>query len=1090
MRKFTLLLAFLLFAGVQVVLAQIEVKGTVTDAKTGTLLPGVSILVKGTLSGTVTDADGKYSLPVPAGYNELIFSFIGMRVKEVKIDGRAVVDVAMEEDVVGLDEVVVTALGISREKKSLGYSTQEATGLELTRTADPDFQTSLSGRFAGVEVRQSSGMPGSPAQIFIRGGRAFSGNNAPLYVVDGLPISSNPDYEQNVTGAYYTNRALDIDPNSIESITVLKGQAAAALYGLRASNGVILITTKKGKVGNVGKAVTVSLNSNFSTEFASKLPDRQNTYGQGYYDDNGVWTFYPAFSYSWGPKITDLPNDPTYGGNNYEGHSGEFFDPYKGMWTTPTGYDNPKYFYDQNGQTWNNNISINGVSKDASYAIGFSATNQNGIIPETGMDRYNANASATYNLSPKWKAGFSGNYSNVKLEKLPSGNSSWLFTVYGAPPSFDLMGTPYHEDGVNGPYRQISYRRGAVGENPNWALVNNYFHEKTNRFFGNIFLEYKPFDWLTVREQIGVDTYGTTNEDLYQMGSTGTGQALPTASQYPTPDNPTYGYREPTGGSINIYGINRTYMNNLFTMTFTKRWDNGFGGTFVYGNEYFDNRSEYWNMYGTGFTTPGWNNLANTNTQTNSEQKYWNRTVGNFGNLMLDWKSMIFLQLTGRFDKTSQMPTSNNMFFYPSVSLGWVFTELNALQGNKTLSFGKLRLSYARVGQAGQYIPQVYVQGGAASGFLDDGIQYPLQGISGYKVSNTIYDPNMQPQNTTTWEVGTEIKLFNNRLGFDYTWSKQIAEEQIFGVPMAGSTGFAIFWTNGGQMNSTANELIVNGTPVKMDNFTWDLFLTFTKVYNECIALAPGVESIFLGGYETPNIRASAGDTYPAIYGNRFARDDQGRILVDEDPNSYYYGMPYQGDFGKIGEVTPDFLMGLTSNMTIMKNLTFSFRFDWKQGGDMYSGSNRLMNLYGTSAVTEDRETPYVFNKANGFRWDGYLSNGEPTNIQRGGPDDPYAYPDLYNDVFGNIEEASVWETSFIKLREISLSYAFPTKVTKKLKIQGLSLTAFTRNILIWTTLPNFDPEASQGQGNMQGGMDYMSLPQTTSVGIGLNITF
>ena len=349
MRKFTLLFVFLLFVGMQAALAQLEVKGTISDAKDGTLIPGVSIVVKGTLIGTVTDVSGKYALTVPAGYNELIFSFVGMRTKEVKIDGKAVINVSLDEDVVGLDEVVVTALGISREKKSLGYSTQEATGVEITRSANPNFQTALSGKFAGVEVRQSSGMPGAPTQIFIRGARAFSGDNTPLYVVDGMPIISTPDYEQasgGVTGSYFSNRALDIDPNNIESINVLKGQAAAALYGLRASNGVIIITTKKGKVGQEGKPVSVSLSSNYSSDMAARLPERQTTYAQGYYDE-----FYPAFSYSWGPKLANLADDPTYGGNNYDGHAGEFYDPYKGMWTTPQNYNNVENFYNKNGQT-------------------------------------------------------------------------------------------------------------------------------------------------------------------------------------------------------------------------------------------------------------------------------------------------------------------------------------------------------------------------------------------------------------------------------------------------------------------------------------------------------------------------------------------------------------------------------------------------------------------------------------------------------------------------------------------------------------------------------------------------------------------
>ncbi|HNQ82648.1 MAG TPA: TonB-dependent receptor, partial [Bacteroidales bacterium] len=483
-------------------------------------------------------------------------------------------------------------------------------------------------------------------------------------------------------------------------------------------------------------------------------------------------------------------------------------------------------------------------------------------------------------------------------------------------------------------------------------------------------------------------------------------------------------------------------------------------------------------------------NMANTSTQTASESKYWDRTVGFYGNLMVDWKSLLFLNLTGRMDNVSSMPRGNRQFFYPSASLGFVFTELEGLKDNKILSFGKVRVSWAQVGQPGDFRQNVYVLGGAGSGFLDDGILYPLGGISGYKPSNTIYDPDLTAQNTNTLEGGIELKFFQNRLGIDYSYADQTAEGQIFGVPLAGSTGYATYYTNAGKMTSKAHEIILNGTPVKTDNFTWDLLVNFTKVKNVCEELAEGVESIFLGGYETPNIRASAGDTYPAIYGNLFARDEQGRILVDEDPNSYYYGMPYQGEFGKIGEVTPDFIMGLTSNMYIYKMFTLTFRADWKQGGDMYSGSNRLMNLYGTSAVTEDRETPWVFNTDNGFRWDGYKADGTPTDIQRGGVEDFYAYPDLYNDVFGNIEEAAVYETSFIKIREIVLSFDFPEKVIKSLRLQNLSLNLFTRNILLWTTLPNFDPEASQGMGNMQGGMDYMSLPQTTTYGAGLNITF
>lgn len=1084
MKKLAILLVCFVFAGVQTLLAQnIQISGKVTSAEDGTALPGVSVSVKGTTLGTITDVDGMYKISVPQSATALVFSFVGMKTTEVPIEGRTTIDVVMEPALLSVDEVVVTALGISRTKKSLGYTVQEVKGDEVVRASNPNLQTAIQGKIAGVEVRQSSGMPGSPSTIFIRGARSFSGNNAPLYVVDGMPIASDADYGQNVTGSYYSNRAIDIDPNDIESINVLKGQAAAALYGLRASNGVIVITTKSGKNMAKGKS-QVDFSSSYTIDRVSRLPEVQQKWAQGYYDLGGAsqWTFYPAFSYSWGPAIEDLADDPTYGGNNYSGHTGEFFDPYKGQWVTPKAYNNPKNFYSEDGVTWNNNLTLTQNLTNGSFVVGFGATNQNGIIKNTGMDRYTGKIGANMNFGEKWRAGFSANYSDIHLAKLPSGNDSWLFTVYGAPPSFDLMGTPYHMDGFYGKYRQISYRRGTVGENARWAVENNHFLETTRRFFGNSYVEFLPTSWMTVKYQLGVDTYATDNEDLYQMGSTATGQVLPTAGQYPTPNNPVYGYRAPTGGSINNYGVNRSTTNSLLNVTINKQLADQLNFTLILGNEINNNRSRYWSMTGTGFTTPGWNNMDNTTTKTASESKYWDRTVGFYGNLAIDYMSMIFLNATGRNDIVSTMPRGNRSFFYPSVSLGFVFTELEPLKDNPVLSLGKIRASYAEVGQAGYYRDKVYVLGGAGSGFLSDGIQYPLGGISGYKPSVTLYDPNLKPQNTRSWEVGFELNFFKGRIGLDYTYSDQLAKDQIFAVPLAGSTGYAEVYMNAGKMSAKGHEVVLNLIPVKMKSFQWNIAANFTKIVNKCIELAPGVENIALGGYVTPNIRASAGDTYPAIYGNQFKKDDKGRVLVDEDPDSYYYGMPLMGDFGKVGEVSPKFILGVTNTFTIANMLTLSAQIDWKNGGQMYSGSNRLIDLYGTSKRTEDRTNPYI--------WPGYKADGTKNDIQRGGADDIWAYPDLYADVLSEIDEAQIYETSFVKLREVSVGLMLPKKLIAPARIQNASVNFIARNILLWTTFPNFDPETSQGMGNMQGGMDYMSLPQTTSYGIGLNITF
>lgn len=1093
MKKLCVFLASLMLVGVQMIQAQtVRITGTVTSSEDGMPLPGVSVVVKGTSIGITTNVDGKYELNAPASATVLSFSFVGYKAQDLEIAGRAVIDVVLQTESVEMQEVVVTALGITRSKKALGYTVQDVKGEDLVKTNNPNVMTALSGKVAGVEIRQSSGMPGAPSTILIRGARSFSGNNQPLYVVDGMPISSNSDYGSNVTGAGYSNRALDIDPNDIESINVLKGQAAAALYGTRASNGVIVITIKKGKNAQLGKP-TVNISSNVTMDVVARLPEVNQTFAQGYYwgntTDETDLAYIPAFSYSWGPRISELPNDAFYGygGNVVDpaNHTGEFFDPYKGKWVTPKAYNNAKEFYSRNGYTYNNSINISNATKFGNYSLGLGATNQDGLVEKTGMDRYNAKMAGDFKLSEKWSMGFSGNYVDTKIRKIPSGNDSWLFTVYGAPASFDLMGTPYHQEGPFGAYRQISYRRGAVGENPRWALNNNIFQEQVKRFFGNSYIEFKPFTWSTIKYQIGVDTYTNDNLDLLQMGSAGTGQAFPTRTQYPTPANPVFAYVAPTGGRMSQYGVTRRNINSLFTMSFNHNFTDELSGNLLVGNEVQDNYNESYTMTGTGFTLPGWNNMSNTKTQTGDYDKGHDRTVGFFGNVSLDYKAMLFFNATGRYDVVSTMPRGNRAFFYPSASLSFLFTELAPLKGNTILSYGKARASYAEVGQPGRYVEPTYVAGAAGSGFLSDGITYPLGGITGYRPSSTIYDPNLKPQNTVGLEFGVELKFLNNRIGIDYNYFSQTAKDQIFTVPLAGSTGYSGAVMNAGEMTSKGHEIVLTATPVKMNNFEWNFQANFTKSVNKVVELAEGVEDIFLGGYTTPNIRAAAGDTYPSIYGERFLRDAQGRVLVDDDPTSYTYGFPIVGEFGKIGEVSPDFMIGFNNSFTFFKNFTLSAQIDWKQGGEMYSGSNRLMDLYGSSKRTEEwRLDP------DGFIWDGYKSDGTKNDIVRGGPNDVWAYPDLFNDVLGSLSEAHIYETSFVKLREISLGITLPKKYVTPLFIERATVSFVARNILLWTTLPNFDPEASQGQGNQQGGFDYMSLPQTTSYGFSLNLTF
>ncbi len=1055
-----------------------RVSGTVTDADTGATLPGVTVMVQGTTIGTITDIDGQYELTVTP-QNVLVFSSVGMTTQRITVGDRTVINVSLVPDVAMLQEIVVTALGISRERKSLGYTVQEVDGDALGRSMNPDLLTSLSGKVSGLEVRQSSGMPGAPSTVFIRGARSFSGDNTPLYVIDGMPIVSTNDYGSNVTGAAFTNRAIDLNPNDIESVTVLKGQAAAALYGLRASNGVIIITTRRGTGQPIGVPV-VNFSSGVTIDNISKLPAIQTEYAQG-----SMGNFVPMNSFSWGPKIEDLPDNPSYGGNNF-GQPGLFFDPYQGQWRAPVGVNNAENFFSNNGVSINNSISISQATQVGNFSLGFGAVNQDGLIETTGMDRYNGRFSGDLNLSDKWSMGFTSNYTESKIGKLPSGNDSYLFGVYGAPPSWDMMGSPYHApDGDFAEYRQISYRAG-VGRNINWVLANNIYQEQTKRFFGNSYIEFKPLSNFNIRYQIGADTYTNDNYTYLEAGM----NQMHSVAQLPNPNKPEFSTYIPSGGSISNFGITRSVVNSLLTANFNYNLTDDINMNLLVGNEIDHNNFEAYSSTGSTFTTPGWANLSNTTVQRSGYTLGQRRTVGFFGNVDLSYQSLLFLNVTARNDIVSSMPRDNRSFFYPSASVSFVFTELDALADNSILPFGKLRVSYAEVGQAAQTFlaSPPFVTGGASSGFLNFGISYPWRNLTGYLPSSTLYDPNLIPQNTQTYEIGIDLSFFDNRIGLDYTYFNQVASDQIFGVPLAGSTGYLTYVTNAGKMTGIGHEVVLRARPVQSVNFNWDFSANFSKIENKVVELAEGVESISLGGYVTPNIRASAGDTYPAIYGDMFLRDEQGRILVNENPNSPNYGFPLPGGFGKIGDVSPDFVLSVTNSINFFRHFTVFGQLDWKNGGQMYSGSTRLMALYGT--LGDYGVIGHTAPRGEEFIFDGYKADGTPNDIVRGGENDPNAMQALYTGAFDAASEGYILGTSFVKLRELGFTVNIPRSIISNMRMERASLSFVARNITLWSELKDFDPEASQGQGNMQAGMDYMSLPQVTSYGLTLNITF
>lgn len=1064
MKKKLMLLLACLFVSIRLVTAQTsQVTGTVMGEEDGLPVVGASVLVTGTTIGTITDIDGKFTLSnLPSSAKTLQISYIGMKTQEVAI--KPDLHIVLYPDAQQMDEVVVTAMGISREKKALGYAVQDIKADELTQGASTNLATALQGKVSGVDITPSSGMPGASSKITIRGSRSFTGNNTPLYVVDGMPISSTSDMDtfNSVTGADYSNRAIDIDPSDIESINILKGQAASALYGMRASNGVIVITTKSGKGAKHGKP-SVTVNTNLSFDKVSTLPDFQKEFAQG---ADGLYA--PMSSLAWGPKISELANDPNYGGNTdneltqqYGKHEGQYYVPQRekaglNPWATPRAYNNAKDFFNT-GVTWSNNVNIAQGFDKGNYSFSLGNTTGDGIVPSTGIDRYNAKLAAEANLSKNWSTGFNGNFIISKIRKQSGANNGIIATVYGAPASYDLKGIPSYVEGA--PYVQNTYRSTGGFDAAYWAVDNNKFTEKSHRFFGSSFAKYTTKfgtenHKLDVKYQLGADAYTTNYTDLWGYGhSNGTGQT-----------------------EENIYTVNE--VNSLFTAIYDWKITPEFDLNILYGNEFVNKTTKHNYTFGSNFNFPDWNNMGNASSYSALSEYFKERTVGNFANLSLSYRSMVYLNATVRNDRVSTMPRNNRSFTYPSVSLGFIFTELDALK-NDVLTYGKLRASYAEVGQAGKYYKSYYstpIYGGGFSSGTP--IQYPMgSSIVAYTPYYKIYDPNLKPQNTKSYEIGADLTFWNGLVSLNYTYSRQNVKDQIFDVPLSTSTGYRSLVTNGGSMHTNSHEITLSVNPVNTKDFNWDFAFNFSKIDNYVDALAPGVTSITLGGFVDPQIRAGIGYQFPVIYGSSFLRNEAGQIVVDEN------GMPQQGENRVIGSVSPDFRLGFNTTFEFYK-FRLSAVLDWKQGGDIYAGTLSSLDYYGVTKKSADFRKNGFFFERNAVKAAGTDAAGNivyvPNDIRISG-DDAFDY----FDTMSSISEASVYGSSFIKLREIALSYPVLEK-----SYLGITVNVFARNILLWSELKGLDPESSQGNNNMAGGFERFSLPGTSSYGFGLTVKF
>ena len=1049
-RKLTMMLLCMMVA--VTALAQSAISGTVVSAQDGEPIIGAAVKVKGAKQGVVTNLEGQFSINAQAG-STLVFSYVGMKTKEVTAKNG--MKVQLQSDDQQLEEVVVTAMGITRSKKSLGYASQDLKEGELSTSGTSSLANAIQGKLTGVDIRQSSGAPGASSQIVIRGARSFDGNNQPLYVIDGMPVTTTADFDTgaSVTGSNISDRTIDINPDDIESINVLKGQAASALYGIRASNGVIVITTKRGKAGQSKPQIV--LNTNISAQSMSRKFEHQTVYAQG----NSVDAYDPTSSMTWGPKIEDLANDATYGGNvanaytknGADLHKGQYYNPKRvqaGLdgWTTPEIYDN-LYDYLQTGCTENTTLSISQAVNNVNYSFSISNSHQDGIIPSTGMNRWGGRGLVDWTINKEWKTGFSANYSSNRITSAPGANSGIMNVLYSCPAEYNLKGIPYCSP--TDPTQQILFRSTSFN-NPYWWSANDEFGQHTNRFFGNAYAEFSPnigLEGFTLkfREQAGIDIWTSDYSIIAEIGSA---------------------YN--TKGEVENYGSQHNVFNNTFTVNLDGRFgtDDKWGLNVLLGNEINEENTRVWDYDGVNLNFYGFPVISNATSYTASEYTRKERNVGFFGSVAVDWDSQVFLTVTGRNDYVSTMPHGSRSFFYPSVSLGWEFTKLAAFENQDILSYGKLRASYAQVGQAGTYYDSFYYAPSYGGGFYAyTPVSYPLpSGTSAYAPYYVLYDPNLKPQNTTNWEAGLDLAFWNGRIKFSYTYSYQNVKDQIFSVPCDPTSGYQYMMTNAGRMKTNSHEISLNAALVQSKDWDVNLGVNWTKVKNEVVELAEGVESIMLGGFVEPQIRAQAGCTYPNIYGNAFQRTDDGQLLLLE-------GLPQAtANSVDLGNCAPDWTMGLNFSAR-WKRLSLDTTWSWQKGGKMYHGTNMTMEFFGaTKESLPYHEGTMVVDGID-------VATGQKNTIEVSKQD--------YYQAYYNVTESGIYDTSFFKLRDLTLTYDLP-------KICGIDISVygFARNILIWAKMPNFDPESSQGNGNMSGYFERFSVPATKSIGGGLKITF
>ncbi|MEA3503913.1 MAG: SusC/RagA family TonB-linked outer membrane protein [Bacteroidota bacterium] len=1067
-KKVLLLLLFLPF---NLMAQQVSVKGVVTD-EAGNTIPGVTVLEVGTNNGAVTDFDGFYNISIEKN-SSLRFSFIGFETVNISVKNRSVVNVELKASTKQLDEVVVTALGIRREKKALGYSVQSVKGDDLTTSKSGNVINQLSGKIAGLKISSTTGGPGSSSRIVLRGNNSLGGNNQALIVVDGVPLENNTD---NTTfewgGKDYGSGISDINPDDIESVSVLKGASASALYGSRASNGVVMITTKK---GTSRKGIGIAISSLTSFQNAYILNEFQNSYGAGRNGRfEGPWNIEnnipvynassPAAYGSWGPKMEGQTII------DWDGKEKQFL-------PQPDNYAD----YFQTGVVTNNTIAISGGDKKSTYRLSFMNLTNKDIIPNTDLTKNNISMRVASEISSLIHIDASASYLNQKAE-----NRLGLSNSFSVPRNYAYM--PRHisaaslenniVDSETG-REQVWYTNWGWQSNPYWMREYELNSDSKDRFLVKAAIKFDFSDYLKLLIRSGADV-----------------------SMHRFDERQAYNGISSQNGSYSNRWKQSHEFNSDFLLMYNRevfkdvKLNANLGGS-VFQSEYEQSSTSTQG----GLSIPSFYNVTFSNNPQNIGYYFYQKRINSlYATTDLSYKSLVFLNLTARNDWSSTLPDNNNSYFYPSANLGFVFSDAFGIN-NDWFTYGKIRATIAQVGSdTDPYrLTKTYIQ---------DGNQGTFNGAPMVHVLNTMPLSELKPEITTSKELGADLRFFTGRLSCDFTYYFNRTKNQILAANISQASGSQNAIINSGSMKNSGVEFQISAMPIKKKELQWNIGFNYAKNYSEVEELADGVDNYLLLEQWRLSIEARPGHAFGDIVGYGIKRDENGNKIVK--PNGMYLrndeysdgngNYVRTGETKVLGNITPDWIGGVSSRLQY-KNFSLNFHVDIRIGGEMFAGTN--MYGYGYSGnyvqTLEGREGWYASEEAriaagvSSTNWSptgGYVAAGV---LEDGTENSTYLNPEKYWSQFSDwnneIHEPFIYDASYVKLRELTISYRIPEKVAKKMHLQACKVSVVGNNLwLIYSGVPNIDPESAYSNGNGQG-YEIFSYPIRRSFGINVNLT-